>query len=242
MSRTNETAAALIQLFNSSEHQIKRISDRTYKAIEKLEEQKQKIWNRYNAANRVAETAKIKALERLHKKKETLNAQEMKECAPFDANRTKVQRIIALLKSAVPVGEIADADVTSYDPERRYCQWVGGYLYKSDFLKLRLLIAENDRPKNKFSLVAYGRYAFTRDELIRFNEYYSYGGPNLKDDGFAVRFTIAHVPTVKEATSLAAKEWPTLTRLISTVEQLEKEYRDATSKYALSDFASIQEK
>ncbi|MGB9022387.1 MAG: hypothetical protein WCC94_03015 [Candidatus Bathyarchaeia archaeon] len=86
---TNE-AAALIQLFNSSEHQIERISDRTDKAIEQLEEEEQKIWNRYNAANRIAETAKIKALERLHKKEETLNAQKMKECAPFDANRTKV--------------------------------------------------------------------------------------------------------------------------------------------------------
>lgn len=159
---------------------------------------------------------------------------------PLYEQVNRVKRIIALLRIAEtiqPVKDIEDGDITTYHGE--YLEWLG-YIYKDDFLKIRLLITETKKPKNKYSLLAYGRCAFGDPQLLK--RCYSYGLPNLNDHrgGFNVNSELGCFPSVEDIKKTLSK-YPdkALKTYIADFDALKQEYLDVTGTYRLSDFEQI---
>lgn len=160
---------------------------------------------------------------------------------PLFKQANHVKRIIAMLRIAEtiqPVKDIEDGEITTYHGE--YLEWLN-YAHKDDFLKIRLLITENRKPKNKYSLMAYGRCAFKADNLLM--PVYSYGTPNLNDDhggGFSVRLELGCFPSIDEIKKTVSKHSDKILKpYIAEFEALKAEYLKVTGIYKLSDFEQI---
>jgi len=161
---------------------------------------------------------------------------------PLYEQVNNVKRIIALLRIAEtiqPVKDIEDGEITTYHGE--YFEWLE-HIYKDDFLKIRLLITETKKPKNRYSLLAYGRCAFEDQKILNRREVYSYGTPNLNDHagGFQVRHELGSFPTIPDAKAYAQKSVnKPLKQFIADFMKLKAEYMDVTATYTLSDFEQI---
>jgi len=159
---------------------------------------------------------------------------------PLFEQVSKVKRIITLLRIAEtiqPVRDIEDGKITTYHEE--YIEWLG-HVYKDDFLKIRLLIIENRKPKNKYSLMAYGRCAFEDPKLLK--RVYAYGTPNLNEHSeiFSVRHELGCFPSIDEIKKLISK-YPdkVLKTYIADFVKLKQEYLEVMGTYKLSDFEHI---
>lgn len=158
---------------------------------------------------------------------------------PLYEQANHVKRIISLLRIAEtikPVKDIEDGEITTYRGE--YLEWLE-HVYKDDYLKIRLLITENRKPKNKYSLIAYGRCAFRYDNLL--TQVYSYGTPNLKETGgFSVRIELGCFPSIDEIKKTVSKYSDKILKpYIAEFEALKQDYLEVTGKYKLSDFEQI---
>lgn len=198
---------------------------------------------------------KIRSLEKERDKK--INDIE-KELEEFEKNKdakidklseiiTKVDRYIEFLKLSQtfqPVMAIRNNDVTRYDnnwDRDKYIEWLE-YLHKDDFLKIRLLIAENDRPKNKYSLIVYGRCVFSNlsDTIIKMPYYY---GVHLNDYSFSIRGEIRCFPSLDELNLWVEKnKTKILSEFMAQFGNVKKEYLEVTEKYELNDFKELVKK
>ena len=160
---------------------------------------------------------------------------------PLYEQANHVQHIITLLRLAEtiqPVHEINYDEVKPY--HEKYFEWIE-YIYNDEFLKIRLLITRNDKPKNKYSLIAYGRDAFRGTKLLDNKGIYSYG-IHLNDSfgDHSVRVELDSFPEIADAKAYAKKYAnKKLKRFITDFEALKKEYQQVTGIYKLSDFEQI---
>lgn len=153
-----------------------------------------------------------------------------------------VKRIIAMLKTAesiTPAPHVEDGEITTYHGE--YLEMLG-YLYKDEYLKIRLLITENGKPKNRYSLRAYGYCAFRDNTLLkRQGGVFTYGTPSLKErESYQVRLELGSFPSIEDTKKYAENHKnKAMKRFIADYEALKAEYLEVTAKYRLSDFERI---
>lgn len=230
-------ANAIISKFLKNKKETHRICTAADTEIESIRNKQLKIKND-------AET-KIEALEKtthdkrtaLDKQAETVEVKKKKTIEPLCDQIGKVKQLISLLKMAErfePVENIKNVDVRPYDSS--FLKWLG-YIHRDDFLKIRLLIAGNSKPKNKYTLMAYGRCVF-KESLIK--RPYMYGGPHLNDSnqGFSIKYELQSLPSVEEIKEVSKRK-DILKSFIEKVEVLKKEYLEVTKNYKLSDFSKI---
>jgi len=156
----------------------------------------------------------------------------------------QVDRYIEFLKIAqdfTPVEPIKDESVTRYERgAHKHLEWLG-YLYTDDFLKIRLLIAENDKPKNKYSLMVYGRCVFwaLSDNIIKMP--HNYAGPNLNDGySFTIKDELRCAPSVDDLTAWVIQNRPKiLAEFMDQFKKIKAEYLEVTKKYTLDDFREL---
>lgn len=203
---------------------IKQLDDEMDRKMRELEDEK---YSRYKVLNnRLA----------------SIQEQRKADLAPFLEQKNRVKRIITLLKIAETIQTVTDienGDITTHHGE--YLEWLD-HVYKDEYLKIRLLITENRKPKNKYSLLAYGRCSFWGTELLDYRRVYLYGTPNLNDHsrGFSVRCELGSYPSIQFAKKAASRfANKTLKQYIADFEALKQEYREVTANYKLSDFEKI---
>lgn len=108
-------------------------------------------------------------------------------------------------------------------------------LRKEKYLHIVLLIAENGKPKNKFSLVAYGSCAFVNCQLMRGT--YSYSSLHVIDERYDLKDSIKDAPTVEELRTYAAKHRASLLgSFLLEYDETKKAYLEAISKFTMKDF------
>lgn len=113
-----------------------------------------------------------------------------------------------------------------------------GYIFDEDFLKIKLFIAENGKPKNKFTLIAVGRCLF-RDHLLKLERGYVAG----IHTGFGINLEVA----IKDAPSIEElMTWQALPRagevffaLKGDYETIKAEYLDVIKNHELHDFKEL---
>ncbi len=113
-----------------------------------------------------------------------------------------------------------------------------GYIFDEDFLKIKLFIAENGKPKNKFTLIAVGRCLF-RSHLLKLERGYGTG----INTGFGLNLEVAikDAPSVEELMT-----WQALPRagevffaLKGDYETIKAEYLDVIENHELHDFKEL---
>ena len=233
-------AAAVVEGYLKNQKEIAKISKKAEASERAVKTEMQELNDEFYKKERELDDEKSRRQAVQNNKLKTVEAETKETLTPLWEHVKKVKRIIALLRIAEtiqPVKDIEDGDITTHREE--YLEWLG-CLFKGDYLTIRLLITENKKPKNKYSLLAYGRCAFEDQTLLK--KCYSYGLPNLKDNrgGFNVTHELGSFPTIPDAKAYAQKSanMP-LKQFIDDYVKLKAEYMDVTATYTLSDFEQI---
>lgn len=231
-------AKTAVEDFLRNQAEITRITTETNEKKEAIEAKKQEVSNIYYSKIQALKDEEFEEQTALDRQITDMKAGMDKTLKPLHGQIMQVKRIITLLRIAEtiqPVKDIEDNEITTYHGE--YLEWLG-YVYKDDFLKIRLLITENTKPKNKYSLMVYGRCAFHDEKLLR--RLYTYGGPYLKDDGFSIKHESGCFPSIDEIKKHVSK-YPekVLKTFIEDFVKLKQEFLEVKGTYKLSDFEQI---
>lgn len=154
----------------------------------------------------------------------------------------EVERIMAYLKLENRNLEIDIATIKHYDRNKgKYLEWLD-YLYYDDFLKIRLLIVENDKPKNKYNLCALGKCLF-HDGFLKIPRGY---GLNLTsyNSGCNIEIIINNFDSIDKLKGWLGKNPVTLREKIlkgflTAYQEVKAEYLDAITNYRIEDFQEI---
>ncbi len=181
----------------------------------------------YEEGNRIREKAKalIAPLE-----------QGIKELAPWIQS---IDQKITFLKHRKKINgkkpQFDDESVEAYR-DRKLVKL--GILYEDEFTIIKLFAAENERPKNRWTLMAVGNTLLR--ELLDLP--HDYGLPIHIDTYKAIQKELKHLPTLEEIQVYAEKSWKTLILGdLATYKGVKERYLNTVNNYTLEDFKSILE-
>ena len=131
--------------------------------------------------------------------------------------------------------DINDDDVTTY--RDKYKESLG-YIFEDEYLTLKLFIVGNDKPKNKYSLIALGRTIFTDEQLKLRREY----GLSLNTkQRCQLEAVLREGPSLKEL-----REWlqkPSQSKLLTDLkgdfDTVKAAYLDTVEQYQVDDFREL---
>lgn len=178
-------------------------------------------------------------IERIHEKAKALTEpieQGIKELEPeiYD-----VERKIEFLKHREKIeGKEPQLDDETIKPYRNRELMKLGILYEDEFTIIKLFAVENDRPKNRWTLMAIG------DTLLRklVNMPHSYGLPIHTDTYAAIQIELKHLPTLEEIKAYAKHKRKDLMRgHLVAYEGVKSAYLDTVNNYSLEDFKPLLE-
>jgi len=113
-----------------------------------------------------------------------------------------------------------------------------GILYEDEFTIIKLFAVENDRPKNRWTLIAVGN-TLLRDLLDLTHDY---GLPVHIDTYKAIQKALTHLPTLEEIQVYAEKRWKTLMHAEGIrYKGVKERYLHTINNYTLEDFKPILE-
>jgi len=112
-----------------------------------------------------------------------------------------------------------------------------GYLLDDDYLKIKLFIVTNRKPKNKYSLIALGRSLF-HDVLIKYPDAYI---DDLNDlySRFKLRAILQFASTPDELKAWLAKHPMILKNTLEQYNQVKLEYIATKQEYEIDDFKEL---
>lgn len=112
-----------------------------------------------------------------------------------------------------------------------------GYLLDDDYLKIKLFIITNNKPKNRYSLIALGRSLFD-DALIKYPDIYI---DNLNDLylRFRLRTILQFAPAPDELKAWLAKHPMILKNTLEQYNQVKLEYIATKQEYKTDDFKEL---
>ena len=157
----------------------------------------------------------------------------------------KVKRIVGFLKinerykEQIKEGwdlEIKNDSVKYYERDNgKHFEWLD-YLFDDDLMKIRLLIAENEKPKNKYSLVALGKTIFSDDKIIKLHDS-SYGVHLDTKERFNIESIIKNSASIEELKAYLSKNKDKILKeLREQYAEVKKEYLEVIKTYSLNDF------
>lgn len=166
---------------------------------------------------------------------DSITAEEQNQIDPYQQQRLAVKRIIQFLDVHETPLPIEIGEVTFRKGE--FAEW-RDWIYDNDYLKIRLLLHENNKPVNKYSLMVYGVCAF-ENPLVQL-PYYC--GSHLHTTHMDISKELKSFKTIGAAIAFIDKKKKTLFHdLIAAVETLTDEYLTIIKKYSLSDFEELFE-
>lgn len=113
-----------------------------------------------------------------------------------------------------------------------------GIFYEDEFTLIKLFAAENDRPKNRWTLMAIG-YTLLRE---LYDMPHDYGLPIHMSHGAFLQKTLKHLPTLEEVKTYIERKRETL--MIgdgAAYKAVKKAYLDTINNYSLEDFKPLLE-
>ncbi len=148
----------------------------------------------------------------------------------------QVRRILTFLHLERPADmAIDDDDITTYRDKQKVNL---DYIFEDEYLKIKLFIVENDKPKNKYSLIALGRTLFTEDQL---KLTYGYGLSINTKKRCQLQEILREGPSVEELLTWLGKpsQSQLLTGLQGDYHTVKAEYLDAIEQYQIDDFREL---
>ena len=136
------------------------------------------------------------------------------------------------------------ADLTIADDGIEISKWVTphceslGYLFDDDYLKIKVFIVGNRKPKNQYSLIAMGKSIFTED-LIKYRHDYGIDVINSYR-GFSVVVSIKDMATIAELKDYYDKhKGKLLTDIVDEYHEVKAEYLEVIGNYNVKDFQEL---
>lgn len=118
--------------------------------------------------------------------------------------------------------------------------WLDDFI-KEKYLHIVLCIGENDRPKNRYSLVAFGRCAFS--PIMDMPSGFSSCHTNISDYKAHPWFDeiVHNAPTIEELWEYTKKNRDTmLAGFMESYKRTKQEYENVTKEYTLKDFEALR--
>lgn len=150
----------------------------------------------------------------------------------------KVKRILTFLKMETSDLTIDDE---GYKPQKSYRDIYFeplGFLIDDEFLKVKLYIIGNDKPKNKYSLIAIGKCSLP---FVSFQYRYSSCLPSFGYHDCDIKTELRSEASVDELKGYYEKR---RTQILATCKQnydeVKAEYLEVRSEYTLADFEGIE--
>lgn len=167
--------------------------------------------------------------------------QKKREISSLDQPIEEVGRKIKFLELAKKIKEtdvsIDDSEMHTYHTYRERKLYRKGFFFKDKYMNIKIYIAENDKPVNKYTLFACGSCAFNEFMSLP----YGYGLPVHGEHG-NISIIIKDLPTVEDINAyLKGNKKRILKDLINTYNAVKKEYLDVIRDYRLSDFKTVLE-
>ncbi len=189
--------------------------------------------------------AKIRELE--HERDQMIEAVEVDSQAQINDRQAiienlqtvidHVSRILDFLRLDTTTDlSIADDDIKPYDRYDHRLKESLGYFFYDDYLKVKLFIIENDKPKNKYSFIALGKCLFYED-LLKLPK--SYGLPCYTNGFYGLETVIKDFPSVAEAKNWLNKNKARLNFLLGDYDRVKKDYQDTIQNYEVDDFQEL---
>ncbi len=233
----------LIQQYQKNSENIKKIKE-THDRKEKARDKKiyHIEWKVYRKKIQALEQERDKEINGIIKEYEKSDKNKDERIENLSRVIYKVDRIREFLRIQRERSKnnlkIKNKDVKQYKNwgNNKYLEWLG-YIFNDDLLKIKLLIVENDKPKNKFSLCAYGKTIFT-EKNIEFP--YTYSIHLNENSGFSLKINLKDAPTIEELkTHLEKNKEHILAYCLRNYEAIKKEYLETISKYKPEDFKQL---
>jgi len=190
----------------------------------------------YKPKIRLLEEGRDQATGEVQERFEQDRDQKDKEIEGLQVVINQVKRILDFLM--VDTSKDLAIDDDDVNPYKDRAKENLGYLFDDDYLKIKLYIIENDKPKNKFSLIAIGRCLFGETLL---DLHRGYGVPVNTGFGCNIERGIRDMPSVEEL-----KTWQespsagnTFFGLKGDYEKVKAEYLDVIAKYTPQDFKEL---
>jgi len=109
-------------------------------------------------------------------------------------------------------------------------EWLD-YLYNDDFLKLRFAIIQNSKPKNKYSLIVFGKSIFYDDNIIKWGFGYYRGNERVLKDSSSIEELKVYLTKNKDNF---------LKEILEEYQEVKKEYLEIINNYSLDDFKEFE--
>lgn len=225
----------LVEQYIENEKQIRDIRNRCDNLRKEAHTEVQRLkWDVYEQKIRALQDERDEKIRYLHKKKDEKIAEADKQIEGLHTTIARVDRIVMFLRVGIKDLTIADTDVKAY--RDKHCESLG-YIIDDDLLKIKLFIVENDKPKNKYSLVAVGKCAFNKDLC---GLPYSYALPSHEEGWFSLKACIVDRPSIHEL-KMYLQKWRTtiLSRLSGKYAETKSEYCKVLQTYKLEDFEAL---
>lgn len=216
-----------------------KILDEEKDTIEKATENERRRlhYDIYGSAIREIERIRNVAIDKLLSERDAIVAEKDTEIEGLYTVIAQVKRILDYLR--LDAGKDLTILADDIKMRERYgeCPYSEdlGYFLDDTYLKVKLFIVKNDKPVNKYSLVAIGKCLFY-EKLLKLP--YSYGLPLYTNNHYELETGIRDFPTVEQA-----KEWlnshKTKLNLVGEYEMVKKEYQDTLQNYKVGDFQDL---
>ena len=233
-------AEAMIALVRKNQVEIGRLkADHEGLSNEKKEEQKE-IRDRYHTTISELQTQERHMLRNLEKEIDASQTKLDKDVGELSDAKAKIDRIITLLRAEQK--KLATEQQEKISNHRdRHLEIVESLT--DDCIDLRLLIFENDRPKNKYSVGIVGTSkigSWNYGENILELPHKSIWGLTFYGN---IEYVVTHLPTLDEARKYAKARniRKMLKDFFERYDKVHEEYQQVCQKYTLKDFADILE-
>lgn len=184
------------------------------------------------------ERERDKIIEEAHANYEQKEAELKQKAEALAVIVTQVERILDYLRLDTGKGlTINDDEVQPYRSYKDTVKENLGYIFDDAYLKIKLFMVENDKPKNKYSLIALGHCLF-HDGLL--NLPHAYGVHVRTPFGCYPELVIRDFPSVPELTNwLKLHRDNILAKVTGEYEQVKTEYLDIIKTYKVDDFQEL---
>jgi len=251
---------SIVRQFKDSSKEITRIYNESSESVKKLEDEKWKRTSTVDDKIRDLNNEKYKIQQEFDTLIAGINSRT-DEQAKVQRESIDNAREYKLLLDVPEVPEITDDSITQYKPER-ILKW-GNTIYSDPYVKLRFLIAQNNKPTNRYSLVVVGLIGFgVHEELFMMHRwkpkgFEKYGHTHLNNNVLRAKieaitkFNPPHLiveeeyktfPTVRSAEEFMQKHMHVMDDLIAHLQEKEKTLKVAKESYTKSDFEGIKER
>ena len=211
----------LVKEYKENGHRIQRIKDGAETRKEDVQEERSKIWDIIHAKRDQLDKEEYDLRHDLELREKVIEEETKRQTAPFELQRESVRRIVQFLE-VQEMFKPAELKEGMWIPAGEWQDWV----YQDDYLKIRLLVHENNKPVNKYTTSVCVDCVF-REPLLK-----------LPSSCTA----LGYFKTVDEAKACAVKKKDKVLRdVIQAVEALRTEYIQVIGAYKLSDFDELFE-